>query len=116
LGRTSRATKGAMRGRCQRRPDAARGRLSPSGNALLPSPRQRLRQPPAEGAGAARWQRGYPGAPGGGLGGLARSAATTVTWRLKSLLDAPVQLASGVFVLRYVSDHEGGTFSAKRLR
>src|SRR5262249_27852033 len=36
--------------------------------------------------------------------------ATTVTWRLKALLDAPVALDGGIFVLRYLPDHDAGTF------
>jgi hypothetical protein len=42
--------------------------------------------------------------------------ATVMTWRLKALLDAPVRMADGVFVLRYVAGHEGGTFRVERLR
>jgi hypothetical protein len=39
--------------------------------------------------------------------------ATTITWRLKALLDAPVALDRGVPVLRYLPDHDAGTFIVK---
>jgi hypothetical protein len=41
--------------------------------------------------------------------------ASTITWRLKALLDAPVQFEAGVFVLRYLSDHDAGTFTVKKV-
>ena len=41
--------------------------------------------------------------------------ATTITWRLKALLDAPVQLEGGVFVLRYLADHNLGTFTVREV-
>jgi hypothetical protein len=43
-------------------------------------------------------------------------AATPITWRLKGLLDAPVQMGDGVFVLRYQPDNLGGSFVVKKIR
>jgi hypothetical protein len=42
--------------------------------------------------------------------------ATTITWRLKALLDAPVRLADTVVALRYLPSDHGGTFIAKALK
>jgi hypothetical protein len=36
--------------------------------------------------------------------------ATTITWKLKAQLDAPVALDGGILVLRYLPDHDAGTF------
>jgi hypothetical protein len=36
--------------------------------------------------------------------------ATTVNWRLKALVDAPVTVDLGILVLRYMPDHDAGTF------
>jgi hypothetical protein len=36
--------------------------------------------------------------------------ATTITWRLKALVDAPVALDAAVLVLRYLPHHNAGTF------
>ena len=41
--------------------------------------------------------------------------ATTITWRLKALLDAPVALDGGILVLRYLPDHDAGTFVVKEI-
>ena len=41
--------------------------------------------------------------------------ATTITWRLKALRDAPVQLTGGIYVLRYDAAHQGGSFVVKKL-
>jgi hypothetical protein len=42
--------------------------------------------------------------------------ATTITWRLKALVDAPVHLNDAVFALRYLADDHGGTFAVKTIR
>jgi hypothetical protein len=42
--------------------------------------------------------------------------ATIVTWRLKALIDAPVQIADCVVVLAYLPDNYGGTFTVKKIR
>jgi hypothetical protein len=36
--------------------------------------------------------------------------ATTISWRLKALVDAPVQVGNRILTLRYAADHHGGTF------
>ena len=43
--------------------------------------------------------------------------ATTITWRLKSITDAPVRLGDASYVLRYIPDKSknGGVFSVKDL-
>jgi hypothetical protein len=42
-------------------------------------------------------------------------SATVITWRLKAVVDAPVQMADGVFVLRYQPDNLGGSFVVKKV-
>ena len=42
--------------------------------------------------------------------------ATTITWRLKALVDAPVQTTDGVVVLRYLPDDHGGRFEVKTIK
>ena len=42
--------------------------------------------------------------------------ATTITWRLKALVDTPVQMNEVVLVLRYLSGHQGGTFEVRTIR
>ena len=39
--------------------------------------------------------------------------ATTITWKLKALTDAPVRVGDDVLVLRYKPNHDGGAFSVK---
>jgi hypothetical protein len=41
--------------------------------------------------------------------------ATTVTWRLKALRDGPVQLSHGVYVLRFLPNHQGGTWKVEKI-
>ena len=42
--------------------------------------------------------------------------ATVITWRLKALVDAPVQVGDRVLVLRYAAERgHGGTFSVSSL-
>jgi hypothetical protein len=41
--------------------------------------------------------------------------ATVISWRLKALMDAPVQMADATFVLRYTADHHGGHFVVARV-
>jgi hypothetical protein len=42
--------------------------------------------------------------------------ATVITWRLKALVDAPVQVGDRVLVLRYTAERgHGGTFSVSSL-
>jgi hypothetical protein len=36
--------------------------------------------------------------------------ATTITWRLKALVGAPVQIGNRILTLGYTANHEGGTF------
>ncbi len=38
---------------------------------------------------------------------------TILTWRLKAVVDAPVNVNGAALVLRYVADHEGGKFMVK---
>jgi hypothetical protein len=42
--------------------------------------------------------------------------ATIITWRLKALIDAPVQIDDAVVALRYLTDDHGGTFTVKTIR
>jgi hypothetical protein len=43
--------------------------------------------------------------------------ATTITWRLKALVDAPVQMPDGVFALRFLSnDKESGVFTVRKIK
>jgi hypothetical protein len=42
--------------------------------------------------------------------------ATTITWRLKALLDAPVPMDNGLVVLRYLPDDHGGKFAVNAIR
>ena len=39
-----------------------------------------------------------------------------MTWRLKALIDTPVQINEVVLVLGYLSGHQGGTFEVRTLR
>jgi hypothetical protein len=47
--------------------------------------------------------------------GMPTVTATSVTWRLKALVDAPVSIGGKVFCLRYLPDRtkSGGTFGVK---
>jgi hypothetical protein len=41
--------------------------------------------------------------------------ATTISWQLKALQDAPVQTAGGTFVLRYQPHNMGGKFIVEKV-
>jgi hypothetical protein len=43
-------------------------------------------------------------------------SATTITWRLKALVDAPVALDDAVCALRYQPENMGGTFAVKTIQ
>jgi hypothetical protein len=42
--------------------------------------------------------------------------ASTITWRLKALIEAPVQIAGHVWVLQYQPDNLGGSFVVRMIR
>jgi hypothetical protein len=47
--------------------------------------------------------------------GIRVVTSTVITWRLKAIADRPVQNGNAVLVLRYLPDHQGGTFVVRTI-